>query len=123
MSAPVKREFLYELWDRNWDDGALGDYVVLQHPVTRITARRIYFTYSNGRRGFVDRQKIEAEGEVYHGYTRRRLHLTEPELPSRPQPMSLPELKRQMVDAHPDRGGSDAEFIAARARYTRALAK
>ncbi|MGW4825027.1 hypothetical protein ACWEP4_40495 [Streptomyces sp. NPDC004227] len=123
MSAtPAPREFLYELWDANWDDGPLGNYQILSHPITKKTAKRIYFTYSTGghRAGFVDRQKIEADGEICHGYTLRRLHLTPPEIPCRPKPPSLPELRKAMADAHPDRGGTDAEFIAARARYERA---
>jgi hypothetical protein len=112
-------EYLYELWDANWDDGPLGNYKILAHPVTKKTAKRIYFTYSTGghRAGFVDRQRIEADGAIYHGYTLRRLHLTPPEIPTRPRPPSLPELRKAMADAHPDRGGSDEAFIAARRRY------
>lgn len=121
MTTPAPAEFLYELWDANWDDGAYGNYQVLAHQITKKTAKRIYFTYLNGRTGFVDRQRIEADGEIYHGYTMRRLHLTPPEIPYRPEPPSLPELRKAMADAHPDRGGTDAEFIAARQRYERAL--
>lgn len=115
-------EFLYELWDANWDDGPLGNYQVLAHPITKKTAKRIYFTYSTGdhQSGYVDRQKIEADGEIYHGYTMRRLHLTPPEIPSHPARPSLAELRQAMADAHPDRGGTDAEFIAARQRYEHA---
>ena len=118
-------EYLYELWDANWDDGPLGNYQVLAHPVTKKTPKRIYFMYSTGghRTGFVDRQKIEAEGEVYHGYTLRRLHLAPPEIPHQPKRASLAELKQAMADAHPDRGGTDEAFIAARQRYEQARAK
>lgn len=116
-------EYLYELWDANWDDGALGNYQILRHEITKKTPKRIYFTYGNGRTGFVDRQKIEAEGEIYHGYTLRRLLLTPPEIPSRPKPESLAELRKAMADAHPDRGGSDEAFIAARTRYEQARAR
>jgi hypothetical protein len=119
-AAPATVEYLYELWDANWDDGSLGNYQILRHEITRKTAKRIYFTYLNGRSGFVDRQRIEAAGEVYHGYTRRRLHLTSPEIPHRPKSLSLPELRKAMAAAHPDRGGSDEAFIAARSRYERA---
>ncbi|MFJ2067067.1 hypothetical protein ACIOIM_29270 [Streptomyces albidoflavus] len=122
MSEIETAEYLYELWDANWDDGPLGNYQILAHPITRKTAKRIYFTYSTGghRAGFVDRQKIEAAGEIYHGYTMRRLHLAPPEIPHRSQKPSLSELRRAMAAAHPDRGGTDAEFIAARARYEQA---
>ena len=113
-------EFLYELWDANWDDGALGSYQVLRHEITKKTAKRIYFTYLNGRTGYVDRQRIEVDGEIYHGYTMRRLHLAPPELPHQPKPPSLPELRKAMADAHPDRGGSSEAFITARSRYEQA---
>lgn len=120
-TTPAAIEYLYELWDANWDDGPLGNYQVLAHPITKKTAKRIYFTLTNGRSGYVDRQKIEADGEIYHGYTLRRLHLTEPEIPHRPKPPSLPELRKAMAAAHPDRGGSDEAFIAARKRYEAAV--
>lgn len=123
MTAPVPAEFLYELWDANWDDGPLGNYKILRHPIRKKTPTRIYFTYLNGRTGFVDRQRIETDGEIYHGSTLSRLHLTPPEIPSRPTPPSLPELRAAMADAHPDRGGSDKAFIAARQRYERARAR
>lgn len=123
MSAPAPREFLYELWDANWDDGPLGNYQILAHPIRKKTAKRIYFTYLNGRAGFLDRQRIEAAGEVLHGYTRRRLHLAPPEIPHQSKPPSLPELRKAMADAHPDRGGTNEAFIAARRRYERARTK
>lgn len=121
QTSPAPVEFLYELWDANWDDGPLGNYKILHHPITKKTAKRIYFTYLNGQTGFVDRQKIEADGEIYHGYTLRRLHLTPPEIPSGPKPRSLAELRKAMADAHPDRGGSNEAFIAARQRYEQAV--
>jgi len=33
----------------------------------------------------------------------------------------LKRLKREMADAHPDRGGTDEQFVAARQRYKQAL--
>ncbi|WP_369043438.1 hypothetical protein [Streptomyces sp. Midd1] len=124
MADIAAAEYLYELWDANWDDGPLGNYQIRKHPITRKTARRIYFTYSTGghRAGFVDRQRIEADGEIYHGYTRRRLHLASPEIPTAPKPKSLAELKAEMAAAHPDRRGTDEAFIAARKRYESARA-
>jgi hypothetical protein len=118
MTAPAPVEFLYELWDANWDDGPLGNYKILQHPITKKTGRRIHFTYM-GRAAFVDRQRIEADGEIYHRRFQRVLYLAPPEIPSRPEPPSLRELRQAMADAHPDRGGTNAEFIAARQRYER----
>ncbi|WP_327162075.1 hypothetical protein [Streptomyces zaomyceticus] len=116
-ASPAPIEFLYELWDANWDDGPLGNYQILQHPITKKTPKRIYFALSHGRAGFVDRQSIEANGEVWHRPLGRRLYLTPPEIPHRPKATSLPELRKAMADAHPDRGGTDAAFIAARTRY------
>jgi hypothetical protein len=120
VPEPAVAEYLYELWDANWDDGPLGNYKILAHSITKKTSKRIYFTYLNGRSGFVDRQKIEADGEIYHGYSRRRLHLAPPEIPTRPKPPSLAELRKAMAAAHPDRGGSHEAFIAARQRYEQA---
>lgn len=120
MSADLTAaEFLYELWDANWDDGPLGSWQILRHEITRKTAKRIYFTF-HGRTAFVDRQQIEADGEIFYRPTARRLYLAEPEIPHQPKPLSLPELRKAMADAHPDRGGTDEAFIAARQRYERA---
>lgn len=123
MSDLTTTEYLYELWDANWDDGPMSNWQILRHEITKKTPKRIYFTYGNGRAGFVDRQKIEADGEVYHGYTLRRLHLAPPELPGPPAKRSLSELRKAMADAHPDRGGTDEAFIAARTRYEQARIK
>ncbi|MFF1499717.1 hypothetical protein ACFVZR_07535 [Streptomyces sp. NPDC058316] len=121
-AAPVRVEYLYELWDANWDDGPLGNYQILRHEITKKTPKRIYFV-RNGHPGFVDRQRVEADGEIRHGYTRRLLHLAPPKIPGQPKPPSLLELKAAMAATHPDRGGTDAEFIAARTRYEHARAK
>ncbi|WP_030188097.1 hypothetical protein [Streptomyces violaceorubidus] len=124
MTELQQTEYLYELWDANWDDGPLGNYKVYAHPITKKTTKRIYFTYLNDHRtSFVDRQKIEADGEVYHGYTMRRLHMAPPEIPHQPKRASLAELKQAMADAHPDRGGTDEAFIAARQKYETAKAR
>jgi hypothetical protein len=109
-------EYLYELWDANWDDGPLGNWQILRHEITRKTAKRIYFHF-RGRTAFVDRQRIEVDGEIFYRPATHTLYLTEPEIPDRPKLPSLPELRKAMAEAHPDRGGSDAAFIAARARY------
>jgi hypothetical protein len=122
-TTPAAAEFLYELWDANWDDGPLGNYRILRHPITKKTAKRIYFTRGGHRAAFVDRQRIEADGEIFYRPIARTLYLTPPEIPSRPKPPSLPELRKAMADAHPDRGGTDEAFIAARQRYERVKAQ
>ncbi|MDX3354725.1 hypothetical protein PV703_15705 [Streptomyces sp. ME01-24h] len=121
-TTPASREFLYELWDANWDDGPLGNWQILRHEITRKTARRIYFDF-RGRTAFVDRHRIETDGEVFYRAAARRLYLAEPEIPHQPKPLSLPELRKAMADAHPDRGGSNEAFIAARTRYEAARRK
>lgn len=115
-AIPAAIEYLYELWDANWDDGPLGNWQIIRHEITRKTSKRIYF-HSRGRTAFVDRQRIEADGEIFYRPTARTLYLAEPEIPGTPKAPSLPELRKAMADAHPDRGGSDEAFIAARRRY------
>lgn len=123
MADLAAAEFLYELWDTNWDDGPLGNYQVLAHPVTKKTPKRIYFKRGGSRTAFVDRQQIEAAGEIFYRPIARTLYLEPPEIPTRPKPASLPELRKAMADAHPDRGGTDEAFIAARTRYEAARAR
>lgn len=121
MNEVAATEYLYELWDANWDDGPLGNYKVLRHEITKKTPKRIYFVLNHGQSGFVDRQRIEADGEIVHySYGWRRLHLALPEIPHQSKRASLPELRQAMADAHPDRGGTDEAFIVARQRYERA---
>ena len=116
-ATPAAVEFLYELWDANWDDGPLGNYKIRRHPITRKTSKRIYFTLPHDRSGFVDRQEIETDGEIFYRPTARILYLAEPEIPTGPKPPDLAALKAEMAAAHPDVGGTDEAFIAARQRY------
>jgi hypothetical protein len=87
------------------------------------------FAPDDSRTGLVNRQKIEADGEIYN----RARHWCRPDwhlwLSFQPEwrrdrrpiaPADLHSLKMQMAAAHPDRGGSSAEFIAARERYVAA---
>ena len=119
-------ECLYELWDANWDDGPLGNYRIIRHEITKKTTKRIYFTdgtgYSRheGKVHYVDRQRIEADGEIWWSPRHTSLYLNEPEIPHRPKPPSLAELRKAAADAHPDRGGTNEAFIAAHQRYERA---
>jgi hypothetical protein len=80
--------------------------------------------------GFVDRQKLEATGEVYNRgrhwcYADFHLYASLEGLLGRfgseQQPVDdLHKLKAEMAAAHPDRGGSSAAFIAARQAYVAA---
>jgi hypothetical protein len=74
--------------------------------------------------GFIDRQEIERDAEIWSRKTGKwwgrdaRLYLRPP-VP-KGQPEELPDLhalKAAMAAAHPDKGGSSAAFIAARAAY------
>lgn len=115
----IKVEYLYELWEANWDDGPMGNWQILRYEVTKKTPKRIYISL-RGRTAFVDRQQIESDGEFFYRPTGRILYLSEPDIPHQPKPPSLPELKQIMADAHPDRGGTEEAFIAARRRYKKA---
>jgi hypothetical protein len=104
---------------------------VVTFRVTKRTARRVYYIRREGRGddpqiGFVDRQQLEEIGEVLNrsaGWWAPdfRLYAAPPDLePRQPDVPDLAQLKAAMAAAHPDRGGTDAEFIAARERYERA---
>jgi hypothetical protein len=82
--------------------------------------------------GFIDRGKLEETGQVHNdrlrwtmadsrlyasfkaGWWWRHAH------PEQTMELDLRELKAAMADAHPDRGGTSAAFIAARRRYVEA---
>jgi hypothetical protein len=102
---------------------------VVRFRITKKTPKRIYYVVSEdweprARIGFVDRQRIEADGEIYQ---RNRhwsapdfhLYLSAPELQEPAKP-DLAALRAEMAAAHPDRGGSNEAFIAARQRYEQA---
>lgn len=68
--------------------------------------------------GFVDRQKMEREGNVHDLYSSLG-YLSERRWRS-PPPADLRQLKEAMAASHPDKGGSNAAFIEARTRYVEA---
>ncbi|WP_330173045.1 hypothetical protein OG875_05200 [Streptomyces sp. NBC_01498] len=125
--APETIEFLYGVDSSVNDDSRFYEPPrVVQFRITRKTARRIYYLRRAGwPERYVDRQTIERDGEI-----RRRsagwwepdgtLYLTSPELPDYTSRPDIGELKAAMAAAHPDRGGTDAAFIAARTRFERA---
>jgi hypothetical protein len=127
-------EYLYAVAAAHRDDD--NDWIparVVSFRITRKTPKRIYYVRSERRPGdteigYVDRQKLEADGEVVNrsvGWWAPdfRLHAAPPELePERATAPDVKALKAAMAAAHPDRGGTDAAFIAARERYERATA-
>ena len=136
--------------DDGWDTPYYHIYVF---PIVKKTAKRIYykrkrldrlpeidapdisesairdFTHQDHDIGFVDRQELEAKGEVYnHGrhWSEDDFYLlAKPPAPRETEPDTpdLAELKAAMAAAHPDRGGSNAAFIEARRRYVEARAR
>lgn len=130
MTAPAPVEFLYAIhqgYDAN-DDWKPAHVVSFR--VTKKTPKRIYYVRRERipgdlEIGYVNRQKIEATGEIYnHGAggwwsPDFHLYLNPPEVPQYAKP-DLAALKAAMHAAHPDRGGTDEAFIAARERYERA---
>jgi hypothetical protein len=115
--------------------------------IAKKTAKRIYYIrhaeyldeHGEPRRdikgndygiGRLDRQELEAEGSVWDDgrYSRRRLfaslegmlsyyHQHDDPVPTQ---SDIAKLKAEMAAAHPDRSGTSAAFIAARARYVEA---
>ncbi|MEW2069029.1 hypothetical protein [Streptomyces sp. NPDC007346] len=131
-AAPERVEYLYGVDSSVADDSRFYEPPrVVKFRITKKTPKRIYYARRDDGQavatGFVDRQRIEADGEIY---SRTRgwwspdfhLHLSPPDLDRVASP-DLGELKAAMAAAHPDRGGTDAEFIAARNRYENARTK
>jgi hypothetical protein len=104
--------------------------------VTKKTTKRIYYIRRQyqGRDpeiGFVDRQELEAKGEVRNRgvhwssndsvlYSAPPTHADHNGPPPSVSRQELYRLKMAMAAAHPDHGGNDKEFIAAHERYLRA---
>jgi len=128
--APV--EFLYGVqpgrYDVN-DDWQPAEVVAFR--IWKKTPRRVYYVARewgvDRTVRFVDRHRLETDGEV----TRRSGQWWEPDLTVYAQPpqvwppveRDLAALKAEMAAAHPDRGGSDEAFIAARQRYEKARSR
>jgi hypothetical protein len=126
-------EYLYAIEAGHFDGDDSRFYVpqrVVSFPITKKTPKRIYYVASadwelRPRIGFVDRQRIEADGEVY---SRNRhwsapdfhLYLNPPAL-DEPGP-ALAELKAAMRAAHPDMGGTHEDFLRAHEQYEKARA-
>lgn len=108
----------YELDDVTWIPAK-----VVSFPITRKTAKRIYYLRPRGpfawQPGYVDRQELERHGSA-RGAHWLQLFATPPEIPKPVAAPDLKELKAAMAAAHPDRGGTIEAFIAARERYLKA---
>jgi hypothetical protein len=103
--------------------------VVRAMPVTRVTAKRIYFRggddgpkWIREREFFIPRGDVEQAGEIWHQTLHERLYLKPPEPRDNQRSKSVAELRREMAECHPDVGGDPAEFRAAHGRYVAARA-
>lgn len=129
-----------------WPDDGYGTEVrkVVPFRVTRKTAKRIYYIrrqHAPGDvvTGYIDRQVLERDGEVRNRGTDwfapdGTLYGTreaaeeylfgadrERERQRQERGPDLKRLRQEMAGAHPDRGGTDEQFMAARERYKQAL--
>ncbi|MER6605937.1 hypothetical protein ABT282_08475 [Streptomyces sp. NPDC000927] len=132
-SLPEKVEYLYGIDSSISDDARYyQDPRVVKFRITKKTPKRIYYVSSSDwelrpRIGFVDRQRIERDGEVYlrnrHWSTPDfHLYLNPPAIEQERKP-GLAELKAAMAAAHPDKGGTSEGFALTRKRYQDALSR
>jgi len=95
---------------------------VFKRPIEKLTSKRVWFTEPGGdqRRRSVDRAGLETKGLTHAKPW--GVWLDPPNMGPyyRPALPDMAQLKADMAAAHPDRGGTDREFIAARRRYERA---
>ncbi|WP_042389674.1 hypothetical protein [Streptacidiphilus melanogenes] len=113
---PATIECLYSVHDPNWDDIFTG-YEILRWPITKKTAKQVHVRDEYGKTSIFNRQQLEADGYVWSPRWHTTLWLKEPAVATSAKKPTLSELKQAMADAHPDRGGSDEAFIAARQKY------
>ncbi|MEU2450074.1 WhiB family transcriptional regulator [Streptomyces sp. NPDC012765] len=135
-AVPAPVEYLYGVEPPHWEgnDDVWVPARVVRFRITRKTSRRIWYVRSERpdapRIGSVNRVQLEAEGQVYRasgtGWWEpdKCLYLAPPVVAPdssvRPPARSVAELRQAMAAAHPDRGGTDEEFMAARAAYQEA---
>lgn len=81
----------------------------LVHPVTRTTARRIYYRRDDGVEGFADRATLEAGRTIRREHPRGvtgHLSLNG----DHPLAAEARRLRRLLRDNHPDKGGDEERF-------------
>ena len=156
MSATLTQQYTHlyyehwKCWDGCFNAESHDCYAVMACPVTRVTAKRLYFRGADDgakwRREsemYINRAAIEQGGDavgrllsnggVYHRMMRVVLHLEPPQRESdslrrvikataRTPDKPVAALRREAADLHPDRGGDPDAFRAAYARYARAKA-
>jgi len=125
-------EYLYAIEAEHYEGDDNRFYVpkrVITFRITKKTAKRIYYLRyehrGRGDVGYIDRQQIEAEGELFRksaGWWEpdARLYLKPPVLEVYAPAPDLAALKAAMRAAHPDMGGTHEAFLEAHERYERA---
>lgn len=104
---------------------------VVRFPITKRTDKRVYFhAYTLGDLAaihYVDAARLARDGEAHmlgEGWPadfRNTFYATR-EAAEATAHSDITQLRRQMASVHPDRGGTNEQFMAARKRYERALA-
>lgn len=116
------------LWTR---PGEVVAGPVVRFPITKRTDSRVYFhAYTLGNLAaihYVDAARLARDGEAPmpgEGWPAdfRNTFYAARETAEAIARGDIRQLRRQMASAHPDRGGTDGQFMAARKRYERALA-
>jgi hypothetical protein len=123
-------EYLFGIWQPGEDgDGQIPPLEVVAFRVIKKTAKRIFYVgrHDYDKVGSVNRQQLEETGEVWNrsrGWWSAdyHLHAQPPEVGTSRIDVSqlkveLARLRAEMAAVHPDRGGTDADFIAAHRRY------
>lgn len=125
-------EYLYAIEAEHYEGDDSRFYVpkrVITFRITKKTAKRIYYLrreqFGRMEVGYVDRQQIEADGELFRksaGWWEldARLYLKPPVLETYAPAPDLAALKAAMRAAHPDVGGSHEAFLEAHERYEQA---
>lgn len=131
-------EYVYGTRHHYPDDWTLPEVrEVIAYRVTRRTAARVYYVRDelHGQAGYVDRAALEREGCAWRRsarwheadstvYATREAaeHALGLDRPTARDAPDLKQLRLDMANAHPDRGGTLEEFTASRRRYERARA-
>ena len=126
-------DFIYGAFVSSWVDDETGDHARQVYPfrVIKRTPKFIYYEGPYKHRRRIDREAFERDGSIAtRRYWEHDHHLFatfgDAEKDIAPFEAGAPDvrqLRREMADAHPDAGGSDEAFIAARQRYERARAQ
>jgi len=133
MSDISPTDFIYGAFVSSWVDDETGDHARRVYPfrVIKRTPKFIYYEGPYERRRRIDREAFERDGSIatrhyweHDHYLFAKFEDAEQDIaPAEPNTPDIRHLRREMAAAHPDAGGSNEAFIAARERYERARAQ